>query len=132
MCWFCLGCLMTGKQSTTLSAIYQKDQCQLHDPLSSETFNSSLLSAELGPSRISINSSYVTFPVSSSITNLGGGGASLGENFEIYSFTPLPVHTLCFLLAFGDASSQLPVHATLPATSNHTSLPGLTLVPLEA
>lgn len=42
----------------------------------------SLLPAELGPSTISINSSYVTFPVSSSITNLGGGSALLGENFE--------------------------------------------------
>lgn len=48
---------------------------------------------------------------------------SLGADLETSSLEPLPGHTPCFVLAFEDLGSQLPVPAALPAAWPCVTLP---------
>lgn len=45
----------------------------------------------------------------------------LGVNFEFKTFITLPVHSLCFMLAFEAVSSRFSVVPTLPAACCHAS-----------
>lgn len=125
MCWFCLGCLMTATERKTkhytFNYLSERPVPALWSPFLRDL---QLLSAICWTG--AIKDIHKFFLCDSSCLFFyhqpwGRKCITGGGTLRIYSFTPLPVHTLGFLHAFGDASSQLPVHVTLPATSNHTS-----------